>query len=144
MSIEQEKNEVRLRFNDNEEVHTWASARSARTQKGAPGREGRHGGDWESKTMNNAVCYNSLPPGSDNTDQEMADIRKQEIAGPMGNGSQFTVDLSPQSVRDGFSRKHMSATDEYQSGERRSRFYDEASVDGKVGYLEKNNLLDRN
>jgi hypothetical protein len=143
MSIEQEKSEVRLNFNDNEEVHTWASSRSARTKKGTPGREGRRGGDWESKAMDNNVFYNSLPPGSDNTDQEMADIRKQDITGPMGNGSQFTNDLTLESVRKGFSRKHMSATAEYQSGERRSRFYDEASVDGKIGYLEKQNLLDR-
>jgi hypothetical protein len=142
--IEQEKGEVRLPFNDNESEFTrWADARSARVKKGTPGREGGHGGDWPSKTMNNAVFYNSSPPGSDVTDQEMNDARVMDLTGPMGNGSQFTVDLTLESVRQGFSRKRMSPTDEYHSGERHATFYDEATVDGKTGYLEKQNFLDR-
>ena len=142
MPIDQEKGEVRLPFNDNEDrVTRWADARSARVKKGNPGREGRPGGDPESTSMNNSAFFQSTPPGSDVADQETSDQRGQPFGGPMGCGSQFTNDLTPQSIRQGFSRKHMSPTDDNEDGE---PFYSEAKVDGKVGYLEKGNVLDRN
>jgi hypothetical protein len=141
----QEKHEVRSDPNRNDEQSGWASDRSARTKKGTPGREGRHGGDHESKSMNNAVLYNSLPSGTDITDQEMADIRRQELStGNLGTSDQFTTDVTAESLRTGFSRKPLSPTDDFRKGEGGDDFYADVEVGGTTGFLERQNVLDRN
>jgi hypothetical protein len=140
----QEKHEVRSEPNRNDELGGWASDRSARTKKGTPGREGRPGGDRESKSMNNAVLYNSLPGGSDITDQEMADIRRQELSrGGLGNGDQYTTDVTTESLRTGFARKNLSPTDDFRKGEGQNGFYEDITVGDVTGYVERGNVLDR-
>lgn len=106
----------------------WASHKSARKTKGTPS-----GVDAQ---------FNHLPPGMRNTSQENADIREQKISrGNLGQGDQFTADVSAESLRAGFSKKPLSPTDGAlaESG----GFYDEISVDGKTGFLERRNVLDR-
>lgn len=143
--IVQEKFQVNYPQQRNDDAQNgWRSDRSARVKKGTPGREGRHGGDWSSKTMDNAFLYNSLPPGSDIVDQELADTRFQSMDGNnLGTGDQVTVDVTPMSLRQGFDRKKMLSTDDMYTREHNDAFYDVVDVEGVEGFVERNNMLDR-
>lgn len=127
----------------------WVDDRSARTKKGMPGREGRHGGDHESKAMNNAVFFNGLPPGMDTEDQEVTDQRKMGMSYNGNNPSRYASgdvtndECSPQNLKDGFSRKAYAPTDDMYTNEHCDTFYSEAKVDGEVGFVERGNVLDR-
>lgn len=142
--IVQEKFQVNEPQNRNDDADSgWVSDRSARAKKGTPGREGRQGGDWASKSMDNAVFYNSLPPGSDITDAEMTDARVMPMAGCLGSGTQVTDDVTSKSLREGFDRKDLLSTDDMYTREHNDAFYDVVEVDGVEGYVERNNMLDR-
>jgi hypothetical protein len=143
MPMDQEKGEVRLPINDNEDrVTRWADDRSARVKKGTPGREGRHGGDYASRYVDNAVFYNSLPPGSDVDDAEMGDTRVEPLV--TAGTSDFSKDTNSESMRTGYTRLHMAGTDEHSTNEHIDPFYKEIEVDGKTAYCERGNVLDRN
>lgn len=143
--IVQEKFQVNNPQNRNDDANSgWVTDKSARAKKGTPGREGRPGGDWESKFMGNAFLYNTLPPGADIKDQEFSDIRRQERDGNnMGTGDQVTVDVTTESVRQGFSRKKLLSTDDMYTREHNDAFYDVVQVEGVEGFVERNNMLDR-
>lgn len=119
----------------------WVNDKAARAKKNTPGREGRAGGDGPSRFIDNAVLYNSLPPGMDIEDQEMTDQRKFDIC--MGGESDVSKDWNPEAVRQGYQRKPMRATDDEYSNAHVDAFYDEIKVDGDVGFTERNNVLDR-
>lgn len=142
MKIVQEKCQTTSRVGDSSDSDNphggWVDDRAARVKKGLPGREGRHGGDPTSRSMDNAVFYNSLPPGMDVDDQETIDSRQQPLVTP--GRTDFTVDSTAEDLARGFSKKRMLSTDEPQAGR---VFYDEVTVDGKTGFLERNNTLDR-
>ena len=144
MGIRQEKLEYVVTDESHEHDNTqWLDAQKARVKKGAPGREGRHGGDQESKAMNNAVFLNSLPPGMDHADAEFSDIRQQDLSrGNLGNGDQYTTDVTRDSLAHGYSKKPLSSTDAALS--EKGGFYSEIEVDGKTGFLERRNVMDRN
>lgn len=127
------------------EVNEWVEARTVRVKKGAPGREGRHGGDPTSRQMNNAAHFGSLPPGMDLEDQELTDQRtfRHSTNGNMGDGGDVTQELTPKVLVDGFSIKRMSPTDDDYTNEHADVFYMEVTVDGVTGYLERGNTLDR-
>ena len=140
--MRQWKQETLATPNDNEDsLSGWASDRSARVKKGTPGRVGRPGGDWESKTMDNAVFYNSLPPGSDGADQEMADIRKMRTTTP--GTDDVTTRATPEAFSKGFVRSPMRPTDQRWDAWNSEPFYRDAEVDGKVGFAERGNVSDR-
>lgn len=119
----------------------WVDAKSARAKKELPGREGRAGGDPESRAMNNAVAFNSLPPGTDIEDQEHSDQRSMPLV--MSGTSDVSKDFSAEAVRRGFTPRHMRATDDEYSNAHVDAFYDEIKVDGNIGFVERNNVLDR-
>jgi len=119
----------------------WASDKSARAKKGTPGREGRSGGDPRSRSMDNAVAYNTLPPGMDIDDQELLDSRAMPFS--MGGATDVSRDYNAAAVRDGFQRKGMLTTDDEYTNEHTDTFYGEVDVDGDVGFAERGNLLDR-
>jgi hypothetical protein len=144
----QEKYEVREGDAGDDGGTGWVSDRSARTKKGTPGREGLAGGDSASRSMNNAVFYNSIPPGMDIEDQEMADHRvfNESIAGnfPRGhNAGDATQDVNAVSLRKGFDKKKLSPTEEEYTHSHQDVFYEEAEVDDEVGFAERGNTLDR-
>jgi hypothetical protein len=143
MGICQEKFQVEFAPLPDDNGHKWVSDRSARVKKGMPGREGRKGGDPSSTYMNNNAFFQGLPPGSDITDQETTDQRVQDLKGPFGNGTQVTNDLTQESVRKGYDHKSMRPTDDMYTNEHCDAFYGEARVDGEVGFIERNNNLDR-
>lgn len=143
MGIVQEKNQLEFlaRGEDNADAN-WVMDRKARVKKGAPGREGKHGGDSESKAMNNAAFYHSLPPGSDIEDQEMTDIRKMRQV--VGGTDDVTDNPSGNDFVKGYVDVSMKPTDDMYTNEHVDAFYGEGKSDGKVGFLERNNVLDRN
>jgi hypothetical protein len=150
--IVQEKFEVRPPEDANddavEEGGYWVTDISARAKKNTPGREGLPGGDYNSRYMNNAVGYTSLPPGMEIEDQEMCDIRRMGIncSGQSGDalaaGDQ-TQDITRRSLTVGFDRKKMRPTDDMYTREHNDAFYDSIEVDGIEGFVERNNYLDR-
>jgi hypothetical protein len=113
----------------------WVSDKSARVKKGLPGREGGHG------TMDSAVFYNSLPPGSDGEDQELSDQRAMKLT--MGGETDVSKDWNPEAVKSGFTRRTLRPTDDMYTREHNDAFYDEITVDGVTGFIERNNMLDR-
>lgn len=123
---------------------SWATDKSARAKKMQPGREGRPGGDSDSRFMNNAVFFNSLPPGMDIEDQEVTDQRKfnHSLAGNFAEGHNAgdltNAELTAESLRKGFSKKRLLQTDDEYTREHNDAFYDDVG-----GFVERNNMLDR-
>jgi hypothetical protein len=139
MGVVQEKFQVNNPQNRNDDSESgWKSDKSARVTKGVPGKD-RPG----NSRAENAYLYNSLPPGMDITDQEMADVREMPMAGCRGTGSQVTDDVTAMSMRQGFDRKSLRPTDDMYTREHNDAFYDSVTVDGVEGYVERNNTLDR-
>jgi hypothetical protein len=141
MGIVQEKFQVRPAQNRNDEVGGWVTDKSARVKKGLPGREGRPGGDWESKPMNNALFVNSLPPGTDMEDQELTDQRVFPMR--MSSEGDVTPDYSQKAMTKGYTPHKCCPTDDQYTNEHTDAFYDSIKVDGVEGFVERNNMLDR-
>lgn len=139
--IMQEKFQVDYPPATRENDVAWTNDKSARAKKNIPGREGRSGGDAASGRMNNAVQFNSLPPGMDIEDQEVTDQRKFPMV--MAGESDVSRDNNPEARRRGFKRLAMRATDDEYTNAHVDAFYREISVDGDVGFAERNNTLDR-
>src|SRR5258708_27217071 len=107
--VVQEKFQVNYRDVDSsaEDQQTWITDKEDGEKKNLPGREGLAGGDAHSRFVNNAAFFNSLPPGMDIEDQEVADIRRMGMNTAGGfptlqaQGDR-TQDLTPKSVRTGF------------------------------------------
>jgi hypothetical protein len=108
--------------------HRWASDKSARVAKGED-------------TL--GTMYNRLPPGMNIEDQDEADIQPQDMAATLGVACEPTVDVTAKSLREGFDRKRMRPTDDAWTREHNDAFYDEISVDGVTGFVERNNMMDR-
>jgi hypothetical protein len=153
--IVQEKFQVNYPSQDNDDASDrdhagggWVTDAEARAKKNTPGREGLPGGDPNSRFLNNARFYQSLPPGMDIEDQEMCDIRKMSIntAGNLGDElarGDRTQDLSSRVLSRGFDRKMLRPTDDMYTREHNDAFYDTVEVDGVEGFVERNNMLDR-
>lgn len=122
--IVQEKFQVNLPP-EPETNHTWVTDKSARS----PGSQPSY--------------FNCLPPGMDIEDQETTDQRSVPWAGCLGSGTQITEDVTAQSLRKGYDRKKLLGTDDMYTREHNDAFYDEVTVDGGTGFLERNNMLDR-
>ena len=123
--------------NDDAEGRGWVEARSARVKKNMPGGMDQCGPD----PSTNALFLNSLPPGMDIEHQEVTDQRKFGMV--MGGESDESRDWNPEAVRNGFQRKSMLATDDEYTKAHNDAFYDEMTVDGETGFVERNNMLDR-
>jgi len=144
--IVQEKFQVNYpdRQSSAENQHGWLTDLEARAKKMMPGREGVPGGDGESRFMNNAAFFNSLPPGMDIEDQEIVDIRKMgvNVSGNMpaeyAEGDLTNNELNKVSLRDGFHKKKLLQTDDEYTREHNDAFYDDVG-----GFVERNNYLDR-
>jgi hypothetical protein len=109
------------------EDHQWVSDSSARRTKGTP--SGRQ------------AMFNALPPGMDMQDQAVHDFNPmpESLAGE----TDVSDNVNPSTLRDGFGRLSMRPTDDMYTNEHCDAFYGEAKVDGDVGFVERNNMLDR-
>jgi len=127
-----------------EEVQGWVTDQQARAKKMMPGREGRPGGDYDSRYAMNAMFTNTLPPGTDIEDQEICDTRAMgfTLAGNMpvapAVGDVTNQELHPMALRKGFDRKTLLATDDMYTREHNDAFYDDVG-----GFCERNNYCDR-
>lgn len=109
----------------NPATHRWVSDKSAR----------------KSHSMGERMNY--LPPGMDIENQAHADIKAQGMASDLGVMSDRTKDVNMKSLREGFDRKSLRPTDDMYTREHHDAFYDTIKVDGVEGYVERNNVLDR-
>jgi len=149
--VVQEKFQVNYPDRDSkaESQTSWVTDKDARVKKMMPGREGRKGGDSGSRFVNNAVFFNTLPPGADIEDQEVCDMRQMglSINGNMpegvAGGDLTNHEVNAESLRTGFSRKKLLSTDDEYTREHNDAFYDVVEVDGVEGFIERNNMLDR-
>lgn len=124
--ILQEKFQVDNAPNANDDAHNgWASHGSARTKKG----------------LNAPRGTTPLPPGMDIGNQTRTDQNAMPLV--MSGTSDVSMDTNAESLRKGYSRKAMRATDDEYSNAHVDAFYDEVKVDGDVGFAERNNVLDR-
>lgn len=139
-NIVQEKFEVHYPEVAEGDEGGWKTDSSARAKKGMPGREGRAGGDVNSRYGNNAAFFTSLPPGTDIEDQEVTDQRRLRMntSGGLGSGGDRTQDLNRTSLRKGFDKKALLSTDDEYYREHNDLFYDDVG-----GFVERGNLLDR-
>lgn len=126
--ILQEKFQVDFPSQGNDDSHSgWKTDNGARVKKGIP-----HGG---------SAMFGSLPPGMDIEDQENTDIRKMKKV--MSGASDESHDWSPEAIRRGYTKRAMSPTEDQYTREHNDTFYDEMTVDGSTGFVERNNVLDR-
>jgi hypothetical protein len=136
--ILQEKFEVRYPQSQNGQSG-WTTDASARRSKGGY-RTRSTAGIYEGV----GKALNDLPPGMDIDSQNLADIPSQPMSmGNLGNGDQVTTDVTEESLRMGYDRKKLLATDDAYTREHNDSFYDEPVVDGETGFIERNNMLDR-
>lgn len=123
----QEKFEVRLPENRNEEDRGWVSVKTALRKKGLAAGE--------------TVFYNQLPPGENIENQDVTDQPPTPFS--MGGETDLSHDWNPTAIRQGWSPRKMLPTDDMWTNEHCDAFYGEMEVDGVVGFLERNNMLDR-
>ena len=136
--ILQEKFQVDYPQQGNDDAHSgWKSDQSARVKKGIRGRENHCGPD----PSTNDLMLQGLPPGMDIEDQEYSD--QPSFKTVMGGESDVSKDWNAPAVKAGFKRLPMRATDDEYTKAHQDAFYDEMSVDGDVGFAERNNMLDR-
>jgi hypothetical protein len=86
--------------------------------------------------------FNLPPPGMDINDQ--ARFNPNNLPLSMAGSSDASADTNPQAFDQGFTRRAMSGTDDQYTGEHVDHFYGEVvDEDGKTGFVERNNYLDR-
>ena len=114
---------------------TWKSDSSARTRKGL---QTRH----DSGVYNSyRADLNCLPPGMNIDDQEVKDINPMRTV--TGGTDDVTDNPSGRDFSNGFVSLQLRPTDDMYTREHHDAFYDEVTVDGVTGFLERNNTLDR-
>lgn len=136
--ILQEKFEVHEALVPEGKEGDWTSEKSARRNNGLQTRDNSsrfepYKGD----------LYQSLPPGTQIESQEVFEDFPMPWGGSLASGSQVTDDVTKKSLREGFDRKPLLPTDDQYTREHNDAFYDSVTVDGVEGFVERNNVLDR-
>jgi hypothetical protein len=101
----------------------WVSDASARKMKSAP------------------ADLNCLPPGTNIESQDFSDTT--HATHTMSGETDASRDWNRQSVKNGYKRLPMNPTDDAYTDEHVSPFYRPAIVNGDEGFVERNNMLDR-
>ena len=87
--------------------------------------------------------FNQLPPGMEIDNQLRTRVARNMPLSAAGE-SDVSADTNPHSVRHGYTRREMKATDDQYTGEHVDHFYGEVVDEhGMVGFAERNNYLDR-
>ena len=85
--------------------------------------------------------FNKMPPGMEIDNQCFG---QGGMPLSMAGETDVSADTNPTAFREGFKRLDMKGTDDQYSGEHMDHFYGEAvGDDGNVGFVERNNYLDR-
>jgi hypothetical protein len=96
----------------------------------------------ESAAADATAKFNMLPPGMDIDNQRRKRIDRMPLV--MMGESDVSKDTNPESFQNGFTRRNMEGTDDQYTGEHMDLFYGEAKDElGHVGFVERNNYLDR-
>lgn len=128
MGIVQEKFQVEFEPRP-KRSHEWATPQSARVNK--VGLVGLN------------LTLNDLPPGENIEDQGITDQPAFASAMTGGSNNDVTPDNTAMALMQGFTRKPMKPTDDMYTREHNDAFYDSIVVDGVEGFVERNNVLDR-
>lgn len=124
--ILQEKYQLDLPANRNDEEAGWRTDASVRRNKGQ---------------CNLSKNRRDLPPGED--------LKYCDPPGPerfqmhMSGETDVSKDVNPEAFDKGFTRRSMSPYEDQYTREHNDAFYDEITVDGDTGFVERNNVLDR-
>lgn len=84
---------------------------------------------------------NQMPPGMGMRNQNPVPGHRMPYSAA---GESDVSDMVSRSMAKGYTRIPMRGTDDLYTNEHVEEFYGEATVDGKTGFLERNNYLDRN
>lgn len=125
---------------DDDHSNSWVSQESQRIAHGTPEmmmRSIRPGAPNQADFM--SPDTNALPPGMFNDNQWPA-LRPQGDYVTSG-ASDVTGNVEGSVLKQGFKRQEF--TPEQSDYDRPALFYDEATVDGETGFLERHNYLDR-
>lgn len=90
-----------------------------------------------------APITNRMPPGQEIMDQKLApsfNVRDGGLAGSTDESNSVNAAM----LKKGFQHQNMRPEDEMYNNEHVELFYGEATVDGVTGFVERNNMLDRN
>ncbi len=69
---------------------------------------------------------------------------QNQMTRAMAGSTDFSADTNPEAFDKGFTRRDMRGADDQYTGEHVDHFYGETvDEDGKVGFAERNNYLDR-
>lgn len=86
--------------------------------------------------------FNFTPPGMDITNQKRGTFNHMPFS--LASQTDVTNCVSPDAMERGFSRLNMKGTDDQYTGEHMDHFYGECCDElGNVGFVERNNYLDR-
>jgi hypothetical protein len=86
--------------------------------------------------------FNMLPPGMDISHQLRARIKNMPLC--VAGETDVSMDTNPQAFKNGFKRLDMKGTDDQYTGEHMDHFYGEVVDElGNAGFVERNNMLDR-
>ena len=89
-----------------------------------------------------APKFNMLPPGMDISNQRR--MTNNEIPLSMAGETDPAGDVNAMAFAKGFSRYNLGGADDQYTGEHMDHFYGEAvDENGNVGFVERNNYLDR-
>jgi hypothetical protein len=71
--------------------------------------------------------------------------RSEQHAMPrsLAGATDVSRDANPEALRNGYTRRACRPTDDEYTKAHQDAFYDEIKVDGDVGFVERNNVLDR-
>lgn len=143
----QEKFQITVPSNDkNEDPVGWLPWKRGAVTAPALGsaRESQDAvGDWKPVQSDSADFrrFNEMPPGM-GIDQCRTEIDNMPLV--MAGESDVSADTNKTSFREGFKRTDLKGTDDQYTGEHMDHFYGEAvGDDGAVGFVERNNYLDR-
>jgi hypothetical protein len=130
-----EKYEVRPANPADKDPGPWKSDSSARTRRNLQTR-------GEKGLYNTyGAGLNRLPPGMNIDDQRVADINDMRTV--TGGTDDVTDNPMGSDFQKGFVRLPMKPTDDMYTQEHQDTFYDDVTVDGQTGYVERGNVLDR-
>lgn len=86
--------------------------------------------------------FNIGPPGMDINDQPRFNPNNMPLV--MSGSTDISADTNLEAFDKGFTRRAMNGSDDQYSGEHVDHFYGEATdEEGKTGFAERNNYLDR-
>jgi len=86
--------------------------------------------------------FNTAPPGMDISNQLRSRILQMPLT--MAGETDVSKDTNEQAFARGFTRRDMKGTDDQYTGEHMDHFYGEVVNEyGEVGFIERNNYLDR-